>query len=251
MQRPSGVTAAMLMCSAAIPWLLLLLASCPGQVSAAKARLPGLELLPSLCFEDGGLAAHKGVGVALRVLSSTGRGTRVSTTCEHLAASSDGTSRSPELLVTLNSSLPPQSYELRHDRLTGGDVNGVIYGLLDLRRLLHKLRQSPPSVDGATLHGVQRGAPAYSSRVYSIEGQYLDLPDVAYYSTAPPFLNASLVAAEAAAITRSLSSLVQNSTSEVICKLRCSCAFLKVVCGVLRNHGPSLTASEHRRLRRL
>lgn len=202
--------------STCIPWLLLLASFAGASEGPAEIARhpPGLEPLPLLCFEDASLTAHKGVGVALRVLSSTGWDTRVSTTCEPLAAGP------PKLLVGLNSSLPPQSYELRHGRLTGGDISGVIYGLLDLRSLLHKLRQSAPTLNGTASHNVQRGAPAYTSRVYSIEGQYLDLPDVAYYSTASPYLNASLVATEVAAIARSLPSLVQNSTSGVICK-RC------------------------------
>ena len=171
----------MLLRAAAFSWWVLLGSVQVGSSAASTQE----QLQPALlCFEETTLAAHKGIGVALRRLA--GR-MRVSDDCgRHGAAGSDAMARSSELLIIgVDSSLPPQSYEFHGDklRLTGGDVNGVIYGLLELPKLLRKLRQSALSLTASAAHVVQRGAPAYSSRVYSIEGQYLDLPDVAYLRT--------------------------------------------------------------------
>ena len=196
------------------PWQWLLLGLCYGFVGSL-ANDDG-SALPLLCFEEPAVAKHKGVAVALRLFSRGAGEQQVSYACEHRATGTDAAARSSELRVGFDASLPPQAYELHDDRLTGGDVNGVIYGLLDLRDLLDKRRKTESSAVDSATQVVQHVAPAFSSRVYSIEGQYLDLPDVAYYSTAPPYLNASLVAAEAVAIARGLPALVQNSKSTTL-----------------------------------
>ena len=95
----------------------------------------------------------------------------------------------------------------------GGDTNGVIYGLLDLPRLLHRSAAAPEAGSGFVR---QRGGPAFTSRVYSIEGQYLDLPDVSYYGAAPTYLNTSLLQSEASAIARGLPALVRSRVTALV-----------------------------------
>ena len=176
--------------------------------------------IPLVCFEDPALADHKGVAVALRALG------HAATVVPHCPGNHDAAGASAAMLptervvrVVLDPAMPSQHYELHADRLNGGDLNGLIYGLLELPKLW---QESAP--------GRQSGGPAFTSRVYSIEGQYLDLPDVAYYSTTPPYLNTSLIEAEAAAIARGLPTLVRNSempvSSRTICRLACVQALL-------------------------
>eukprot|EP01051_Picozoa_sp_SAG22_P008639 SAG22_NODE_670_length_7987_cov_2.733519_1_plen_1844_part_00 len=201
--------------------LLLLLLVLVGPAGAAAPRAPaaGDDPMPALrvCVEPPALASHKGVAVALRTLAAGAPGGAVWTAgCPPRAAvgSDDhydiGGVR--VLRVGVDAALPPQHFELSDQRLVGGDMNGVIYGLLELLPKL--LLASTATAAGAA--ATQRGGPAYKTRVYSIEGQYLDLPDVAYYSDLPPFLNTTLISAEAAAIARGLPALVRNRVTALV-----------------------------------
>ena len=167
---------------------------------------------PPLCFEAATLAEHKGVQVALATLLHSRQGQGVGWGPGQQAGVCAPAAAAGQLRVGLDASLPAQHYELRRGRIVGGDTNGVTYGLLDLARL----RQQQAGGDSDGGGGVQRGGPAYKSRVYSIEGQWLDLPDVAYYSSTPPYLNASLVAAEASYIARGLPALVRNRVTALV-----------------------------------
>jgi hypothetical protein len=150
--------------------------------------------------------------VALGTLTTLTGGPMISR-CDHGAAAA---AAPPSVRVVVDTSLPAQQYELRARtlpgqglELAGGDTNGVTYGLLELPRLLRRRQRAATST--------QHGGPAYTSRVYSIEGQYLDLPDVAYYSSEPPtFLNTSLIVSEANAIARGLPALVKNKVTALV-----------------------------------
>jgi hypothetical protein len=196
--------------------LLVLLATHASAAAPRAGPAAGDEHIPALriCVEPPVLASHKGVAVALRTLPG-GPGAVWTAGCTPAAAGSDDQNDyaidgERVLRVEVDAALPPQHFELSGQRLAGGDTNGVIYGLLELPKLL--LAGTGPAAAAAT----QRGGPAYETRVYSIEGQYLDLPDVAYYSAVPPFLNSSLISAEAAAIARGLPALVRNRVTALV-----------------------------------
>jgi hypothetical protein len=210
--------------------------------------------IPLVCFEDPALADHKGVAVALRALGRRAATAVPQCPVNHDAAGATAAATLPAervVRVGLDPALPSQHYELHTDRLNGGDLNGLIYGLLDLPKLWHwQVSASAPAR--------QAGRPAFTSRVYSIEGQYLDLPDVAYYSKTPPYLNTSLIAAEAAAIARGLPTLVRNSEicqyhpramPSVLCSNPVN--LLQVACVACRGDGAGATSSECRGLCRL
>jgi hypothetical protein len=69
-----------------------------------------------------------------------------------------------------------------------GDARGVMYGLFKLAEVI-RLGQDPWK-----LHLAE--APAFPIRMFSEQGQLLDLPDIAYYSDKPPYVNEQQLRAE-------------------------------------------------------
>ena len=203
---PGPAAAAAHMRVAALGLAVVALARRVAASAAAGAPPPALYL----CMSEA-LSAHRGVLVALDSL-----GAPATVSC---AVAPDAPPDALRVHVALDTAMRPQEYELRQAaepphalELGGGDTNGVIYGLLDLPRLLRSVSVS----DDSTGAFRQRGGPAFTSRVYSIEGQYLDLPDASYYGAAPTYLNTSLVQSEASAIARGLPALVRNRITALV-----------------------------------